>query len=207
VEQLTMKRLHNEKGFTVAELLAAITIATLILGIASTLFLSIYQLFQSNAQSSADNSAMKLTMNTLATQLVDSNQVVFYSSNKELRYKSGQGYKTVIFDTPANRLTLYDFSNDGNNSNNDTQFRSAAINLSNNSSLYTRAIVLANNVERAEFNQTNGTLIPAAPLTDGQLITLKITFNYTKISILGARSVVTQVKEIQVKLLKDHTLK
>lgn len=195
------KHIHNQKGLTLVELLAAITITSIILVVAIMLLSSVVQMFQSNSLNYQDKSAVKLAVNTLTDQLSDSTQAVYYPLNNEFRYKTGNGYKSVILDTSVHSLTIYDFSN------NDANFKDGTITLAGTPSMYTNPKLLADNVSSVNYTQSNGTVVPAAPLTNGQVITITMVFSMSRVNIWGTKSSVSLNEKTSVKLLVDTTSK
>nr|WP_218100452.1 hypothetical protein [Paenibacillus allorhizosphaerae] len=189
------------------ELLASITIGTMLLGVAAMLLSSILHLSNSNSQSFTDRSAMKYTMTTLSMQLADSTQAVYYAGNSELRYKTGTGYKSAVFDSAGRTLVIYDFSNDGDPANDAAQFANGSISIRTNRSLYTNPVTLNKAVSSIAYKQAGGASVPAVPLKNGELITIDIVFQYQKVSLGGTRSVVPNAESTSVKLMVDSTSK
>ena len=202
-----LKQWRNERGLTLIELLASITIGTMLLGVAAMLLSSVLHLSDSESRTFRDRSAAKYAMTTLATQLADSTQAVYYAGNSELRYKMGNGYKAVVFDSVSRTLAIYDFSSDGDAANDAAQFANGAISIAANRSLYTNPITLHKAVVSVNYKQADGKSVPPVMLKDGQLITIDIVFQYQKVSIGGARTVVPHAESTSVKLMVDSTLK
>jgi prepilin-type N-terminal cleavage/methylation domain-containing protein len=200
--------MKNEKGLTLIELLAAITISSILLGVSYSLFSSMAQVAQNSSQQFADNSSINKTMDTIARQVSISSQIVYHSSNNELRYKMGKLYKSILYSASANTLTLYDFSNDGNTSNDDSHFKSGSINKTANSNLYTNAMVLSTNISKVSYIKSDGTTaIASTPLTDGEQFTVTISFVTNLIKINGGTSTKTVDRSATLKLLDDFTSK
>ncbi len=203
------KIIRSQKGLTLIELLGAITIATIILGVATMLLSSVLQMFNSNSQSYMDKSAMKLTMNTIAAQLSESSQAIYYPHNNELRYKYGNTYKSAIFDNINHDFTIYDFSNNGTGTpdSDEAEFKNGSISIASHSTLYSKKNLLNDNIAIVEFNQSNGIVVPSVPLTNGEIIQIQISFSFSNVRVSGGSNIVQRVEKTSVKLLVDQTLK
>lgn len=198
--------LRNQKGLTLIELLGALTISMVVIGVASMLLTSILGMFNTDSQKYKDKQQMKLTMSTLTSQLSESTKAVYYPANKEFRYKSGLKYKSLILNSTTHELSIYDFSNDGNTTNDDSDFNSSSINLGSNASKYSNRLLLNDNVASAIFNKSGGTIVPTTPLTSG-IIEIAITFNFHNVKTNGTSEIVQKVVNTSIKLLADHTAK
>jgi Flp pilus assembly pilin Flp len=199
--------LNNQKGLTLMELLGALTISMVIIGVASMLLTSVMGMFNSDSQKFHDKQQMKLTMNTLTAQLVESTQVVYYPANKEFRYKSGLKYKSLILNSTSHELSIYDFSNDGNTGNDDDDFKNSSITIGSNVSKYSNRLLLNDNVASAIFYQSGGTIVPTTPLTNGDIVEISITFNFHNLKTNGTSEIVQKVVNTSIKLLADYTTK
>lgn len=198
--------MNNEKGLTLVELLAAITITSMILGAASLLYFSIIRTANTTTQNYSDHSQMSLTVNTLSKQLTDSTKVVYFPNQNELRYKSGNTYKSLYYNSSNNTLTIYDFGNDGGSGSVDAQFKNGSNSLTSTPGLYSNPLKLSSMVSKITYSHSDdSTEIPAIPLTNGQVIKINVTFNYTFIHANGTKSNTPKTKSIRIKLLLDRT--
>jgi prepilin-type N-terminal cleavage/methylation domain-containing protein len=197
--------MRNERGMTLIEVMASIVVISAVLGAATLLMGSVLQLSANSQQRYQDNSAMRLTENTLTRELSDSIRAAAFEHgpDRELRYQSSAGYRSVYFDSANHRLSLYSFVNG------EANFTNAAVTPALNPALYTSRIDLADNMRAAEFQDSSrqalasGTVITRASAS--QLLYLHFIFNKTFNRASGGQAVSDYVMDISVKLLVDST--
>lgn|GEM_PF-2647787 len=182
-----MKYLRNEKGVTLTELLAALMISAMVLGGAMLALWQINQLFQSSTEGYLHRSEMKRVSSVFSTRLADSSTAVYISAADELRMLSGGKRQAVVFDRNSGTLSVYDFNGDV------TQFESTAVSRAALPELYEQAQVVAESISGVAYTYANGSPLPAAPLKNGELISVTLTFE-------GG-----DTETVTVKLLQDRT--
>lgn len=199
-----MNALRNQKGLTLVELMAALAIGVVLLGIAAAVLSSTLHLFSSQTQRFADQSTMKRTMNTLASELSNATQVVYFPDRGELRFHTGLQYKAVVFDADAERLTIYRFSESGGAAG---RFADGGIRPEEDAELYTDGKLLAENVAEAAFAYRlpggDAAVIPGTPLSNGQVLSFSVSFYVEEITIDGSSVRQARTETRTVKLLME----
>ncbi|HZG56045.1 PulJ/GspJ family protein [Paenibacillus sp.] len=200
--------LRNERGLTLVELLAAVAISAMILAVATLVLANLSHLFSSNAQRYKDDSAIKLTMNTLAAELSNSTRVAFYPDIGELRFLTGDGegvvYKVAVFDASASRLTIYRFSEaDDDGTNDGAHFEDETKSFALHPALYTSPVRLGDNVTSVAYFLSNGNPVPAEPVENGERIEIVAAFETERVKVSGATEPNIEERRRTVKLLAE----
>lgn len=183
-----MIKLKDEKGITLVELMAALTIFALVIGVAITVFSSINFEWNSSSQKYVNDNKTTFAMDTLTQNLVSASKII-YINNNEFRFKSEKNYKALVLNN--NSLILYTFTDT-------TNFANTSFSYTNNTALYSKPISLADNVALATIT------MPTPVIQDGEVFSISITFNNRKVNVWGASSVVPVTKKATIKLLLDH---
>lgn len=196
--------MRNERGLTLLEIMAAISISLLVLTAGTMLFLSVTSASQSSSQRYLDDSSVKNTVNFVSKLLNDSNKAVYYPALSELRiHTGGDGYKSLIL--TGTQYKLYRFGGTA------ADFASSAVSITANPSLYTPQTDISGIVKSAGYQYYNGTayadMISGSVLSQGELLAITYHFNTTRINIYGRSTVSEASKTVKVKLLIDTTTK
>lgn len=184
--------MNNEKGMSLLEVMAAVAISTIIIGVAIMLSNSVALEWNSSVNKYSDDAKIRLTFNALTKYLSDSNFA--YRTGNELRfttYADGSAEKKSLY-LNGTSLFLYNFNSP---------------NLTDNATLsspgvYTNGILLSDGVTGIQFLNESGASV-ANPFTynAGNIVKMNISFSLTKTSLNG-NSQVTTVKSAAFKLLQ-----
>lgn len=178
------KRLCNEKGVTLIELLAALVIGSIVITVLSMTFISITQEWRSSTSKYNEDAEARRTIHFLSDTLTDSVEV--YSTTNEIRYKPGKGtLKAIKYE--ANNLTMYDYS---------------ASKLTDVGT-YANPILLASNVASAPKITYNGIPNYTGSISAGALFQLEIPFSYLQPKANGSIETVSVPYKITIKLFKE----
>lgn len=200
--------MNNQKGLTLLEVIATLTISMVVLGVAFLLYGSVNQLFHSSSQTYNDKASMNLTMNTIAKRLTDANKAVYISGNNELRFTNGLNYYSLWFATGSSTLTLYSFSDDGDNTNNVSGFTDQTIGFINNPTLYSKPIELSALVTGISYSLLDTkTLISGEVYAAGEHLVIEVFFDFTRVTAGGGKVSDPTSESIVIKLMEDQTAK
>jgi hypothetical protein len=185
--------MRNERGITLIELLATLTITTLVLGVGFMLFSSFNGLFNNSIQKSSDNISINSVHDTISRELNDPVSLYYQDngSTVELRYQTFDNhYRAFIYDKASNSLSLAQLSN---------------TNLASPSYL-TPYKILASNLKADVSNTgsafyvneaTNTSVLPSGPITSS-LINIWIRLELTTITSNGGSTKTYQPYNINV---------
>ncbi len=193
-----MRGIRNERGLTLLELLAAMTIGAVVLGTAMLLMGSLNHLYMTSTQNYQDNTDIKRTLRTISARLADSNAAAAANGGTELRFRSGDSMQAVVFDAASRTLTVFTFN--GTKS----QFDSPSLSRTSNPELYANPYVLAEHVRGMRVS-AGGSAWTAGPAATGQLLQVEIRFERKRIDARGRQEAYEAPKTITVKLLEDFT--
>jgi prepilin-type N-terminal cleavage/methylation domain-containing protein len=220
--------MNNQRGLTLVELLAAISISVIIIGTATMLLSSVLRTFGDHSQHYQDDAQVKLTLNTLSNHLSESTQVVAYThgNDKELRYDhydtalSVVTYKSLYYSHASHKLTLHDFSKDGNIGNDTVDFLNAALTPSAQAGKYTNSIELSHIVTGITLETMNTSTSQRVPLTSTpfppsttvqtaatRMLYLSFVFDRSIVTVSGSKRSDPESHTIGVKMLADWTAK
>jgi hypothetical protein len=98
---------NNEKGVTLIEVLTAVTILFIVMGIGFGLYSSIYLFYNQSKDNNINQLEETIIVDSLSRELEDPVDLYLASEN-ELRYKTFDGkYKSVYFDFSSKSVTIY----------------------------------------------------------------------------------------------------
>ncbi|KGX88084.1 PilW family protein [Pontibacillus marinus] len=101
-----MKRLQNQKGVTLVELLAGLAIGGIIITLAMSLFIFLFQFVQEQEQEIVDRSQNHI-LNTVLSRNLSSPITLYYWDSNELRFKNqDEVIFSILFDSSLNQLTI-----------------------------------------------------------------------------------------------------
>jgi type II secretory pathway pseudopilin PulG len=200
--------MHNQRGITLIEILASITILMILIGVGFMLFASVSSLWHNSVQTRNDNSSVNFAINVITREAADPVKIYLASAN-ELRFKTvgvnsvAGTYKSLMYDALSHTLTLYELVDPAD-----------LVNVTSplDANKYTKGITLSNIVKPDTTNgiaafavkQSNGDLMPV-PTTfmNGELFTISINFEYTRLSVYNVKT--TKYKNIStnIKLFKE----
>lgn len=178
------KIITNEKGVTLVELIAALVIAAIVIGVLTITFMSVNHQWNRSTQKYHDDAQARRAMNLLADDLTDATQV--YVKKNEFRFKTGNGdLKAVKYD--AGKLILYDY---------------AAAALEQENGTYQNGIELAANAASPPvFNDQPDF---SGMIRGGALFRLQVYFRYTEYSVNGSTKDNVKPYTITIKLFKEE---
>ncbi len=179
------KRFHNENGVTLIEVLAALMLASVVIGVLTMSFMSINHEWSSSTNKYNDDVQARMALHRISDDLTDS--VEAYVIADEVRYAPGKGnYKTIKFEN--NSLILYDY---------------LAPRLSEPGT-YTNGRILASNVHSAPTVSYNGDSNYEGTINNGGLFELTIPFLYSSPKIQGNVTEFPKDYNISVKLFRGE---
>jgi prepilin-type N-terminal cleavage/methylation domain-containing protein len=79
--------MRNQRGISLLEVLASLTLLSVVLGVAFLLFGSVNSLFSNTAQDYTDKTDVRTAMNTISGQMADATSVRLNSAT-ELRFRT-----------------------------------------------------------------------------------------------------------------------
>ena len=104
--------MRDQRGMTLTELLASLTLLFMVLAAAFSVYLAIHSTAKSGMERYMDKSAMDATMNRLTAELSDATTLFVSADGSELRSFNGFAARSIVFDAERKTLVLYDFSAD-----------------------------------------------------------------------------------------------
>jgi len=102
--------MRDQRGMTLTELLASLTLMFVVLAAAFSVYLAIRGATQSGMERYMDKSAVDAVMNRLTAELSDATTVFVSADGGELRAFNGFAARAIVHDGARKRLILYDFS-------------------------------------------------------------------------------------------------
>lgn len=187
--------MNNQKGLTLIEVLAALTVASVVLGVASMLLFSMNDNWGRSISNRELNVNIDQTMLSLTQNMTDTVKA-YYTINgaiQDLRIKTGSGlntynYRSIQYDSTSRTVTIYNISNPTETDNQITGGTlENARTLSDNVTAFT---VSSEGSSNTNFIKKNG-----------ELIEFNITFEYTKST--NTTATFTKTIPISYKLLKE----
>jgi len=101
-----LKRLQNQKGITLVELLAGLAVGGIVITLAMSLFIFLFQFVQDQEQEIVDRSQNHL-LNTVLTRNLSSPITVYYWDSNELRFENqDEVIFSILFNNSLNQLTI-----------------------------------------------------------------------------------------------------
>jgi Tfp pilus assembly protein PilV len=199
--------MRNQKGLTLIEVLATLTISMVVLGVAFLLYSSVNQLFHSSSQTYNDKASMNRTMNTMAKELTDATKFVYFSGQEELRYTNGSSYHSLWFDADAGTLTLYRFGE--GRSTVEEDFSDAGITLATNAAWYSKPIRLSDIVNEINYMLLEDTPGPTGGqvYSAGEHLQVEVVFTYHRVTAGGGKIPGNHIEQTVIKLMEDDTSK
>jgi prepilin-type N-terminal cleavage/methylation domain-containing protein len=101
--------MKNERGLTLIEVLATITISSIVLAVGFMLFSSVNGLFNNTVQKSTDNTSINAVIDTISRELADPVALYYINSatGSELRFKTFDNrYMALVYVKSTKSLTL-----------------------------------------------------------------------------------------------------
>ncbi len=91
--------MKSEKGLTLIEVLASVTILSILMGAGFMLFTSVNSLYNNSAQKQSGDSKVSFTLNTISKELAAPVETYLASVN-ELRFKTLEGnYQALVYNS------------------------------------------------------------------------------------------------------------
>ncbi len=102
--------LQNQRGLSLLEVLASLTLLTVVLGVAFLLFGSVNSLFNDSAQDYTDKTDLRTTMNTISDQMADATLVRLHNAT-ELRFRTFEmtslQARAIVYNAVDRTISLY----------------------------------------------------------------------------------------------------
>lgn len=208
--------IHNQKGLTLIEVLAALTITVVVIGAATMLLSSINLEWNSSTNTYNYNSDVDLAMTTISKNLTHCNAIYTFNTSsgrtKEWRLKTGEGataagvgiyrYKSLVYTTQVINgaskgiLTLYEISSAQFSSN------TTAIDYTTSAN-YSNKLVLADNLSATTAPTLTNNNADVSSLHKGELVTVMLPFQYIRAQVNKIPVVEDKSKTITIKLIVD----
>jgi prepilin-type N-terminal cleavage/methylation domain-containing protein len=196
--------MQNDRGLTLIEVLASITIASVILGVGFMMFSSVSGTFNNSIHKTQDNNSISSVINAISSELADPTELYLLTEN-ELRFKNSKDeFKALVYEN-ANSLALYTL---------DSSDASKTI-ISYPYSAILAKKVLATNIKKdpnipnalSAFIVQNSSSVPIQapmnnPITENGLFNILITFEISKITSNGAKTTSYKPLTVNVALSK-----
>jgi hypothetical protein len=193
----------NQRGYTLVEALAALTIAMLVFGAAFLLFSSMNRMADNRTHAYMDRSSLNRTMNTIADRLNDSIAAFYLEAVDELRFSDGVRAWSLWFDPSEHTLTLYEFAAGADGS----LLRDSAVSYITNPALYSNGVVLSGIVRDVRYlDEEDIPLSDGVVLAGGDYVKVEAVFRFTG-STRGAANPAERPESVLVKLMEDQTNK
>jgi prepilin-type N-terminal cleavage/methylation domain-containing protein len=171
--------MRNERGLTLIELLATITISSIVLAVGFMLFSSVNGLFNNTVQKSTDNTSINTVIDTISRELADPVQLYYVppGTGSVIRFKTFDNrYMALVYDKITKSLTLAK-STDPSTTQNIGTFPYQTYKI-----LSTNVMVDAANTSFA-FTVTGVGLTPNISLSATSLKTINISIAFQKTTI------------------------
>lgn len=98
--------MRNQRGLTLVEVLATITISSVILGIGFMLLSSVNGMFNNSIQKSNDNTSINTVLNTISREMADP-VAIYLATLSELRFKTFDNrYMVLLYNQTDRSLSL-----------------------------------------------------------------------------------------------------
>lgn len=152
------KRIRNRKGFTLVEVLASITLFSVLVGVGITLFFNVNAQVNTSFNGNRDRSTLTQVVQNMTEVLSEATEVII-TSNNELRYIIQNDTNTIgVFVYRNNQLARYRFDSGAPrySATAVTNFRNPAITIISNPSFYTLQKTFVTNMTTIPvYTQTN----------------------------------------------------
>lgn len=169
--------MHNEKGATLVEVLAALVLSSLIIGVLFLMMSSIQLEWKQSTIRFEEDTDINTTMQTLSHYLSDAIRLDVQKEQHQFTIKLESG-KTVTFVYDAPRLILKDDQQE---------------------------IEIANNVAQfPQFTNNKGEEITLS-IGDGAQLTVTVHFFVHRINVYGTKQESVKPMELTIKLRKDYS--
>jgi prepilin-type N-terminal cleavage/methylation domain-containing protein len=181
--------MRNERGLTLIELLATLTITSIVLGVGFMMFTSTNGLFSNSIQKSKDTISMNTVINTISRELADPVKLYLFSAD-ELRFQTLDNRSMALkYDKTNKKLSLEQSTVPGQDITSPTFAASPGKTLATNLSVNSANSAAAFVVYRRD-NSTGlpvGTVIPNDPVIKDRLLYISLFFEVTTIKPNGNR--------------------
>lgn len=186
--------MKNERGLTLIEVLATLTISSVLLGVVLMLLSSTSLQSKTSAEKFNADAEIRKTMDTIAKEISDSN--LAYAASNDFRYVTyvtgSRHVKSLYYDAAAKTLTIYDF-NSTNIQDNVTLATSG---------IYTNPIILTSHLTGVQYLPSSGTTSLAGNLSGGSVFRMVLTFTFQRSKLYGGSGNYPVQRETGFKLLQ-----
>jgi prepilin-type N-terminal cleavage/methylation domain-containing protein len=205
--------MNNNKGLTLIELLATITLIGVVFAVGSMLLSSVnFEFKKSNSNFKSDRDIYN-TMNYISRNLTDAVGLYRLSAN-EVRLVTGEGatssyiYKSLVYDSTAGTLKLYQISQtnytnktvlDYSLSANYSNVQLLASNLTKDSSMTVNEVVVNSD---GTVQSEPSIAYPSSIYDKGKVIKIELPFTPTRDGVAGGTTSVEEKASVTIKLLK-----
>ncbi|CAN7571967.1 prepilin-type N-terminal cleavage/methylation domain-containing protein [Paenibacillus sp. LjRoot153] len=186
--------MKNERGLTLIEVLATLTISTVLLGVVLLLLSSTSLQSKTSGEKYNVDAEIRKTMDTIAKEISDSNQA--YAATNDFRYvtyaSGSRQVKSLYYDAAAKTLKMY-------------VFKSA--NIQDNVTLATPGIYeyqrdLSSHVTGVQYLPIVGTSPLSGNLSGGSAFRIVLTFTFQRSKLFGGFEDYQVKRETGFKLLQ-----
>jgi prepilin-type N-terminal cleavage/methylation domain-containing protein len=194
--------MRNERGLTLIELLATITISSIVLAVGFMLFTSVNGLFNNTVQKSTDNTSINAVIDTISRELADPVELYYINSatGSELRFKTFDNrYMALVYVKSAKSLTLVKSDSISTTQLINTftyqTYKILSINMMADAANTASAFVIKNKATNLDL--VANTLFSATSL---KTINLSITFQKTTLTPSGGKTTSYQKYNVNVSM-------
>lgn len=198
----------NERGLTLVEVLAAITISVFILGTASLLLFSVLRLSNSSAAAYHGDMTVRTTLQQWSKLVSESCAAVYIPAQQELRVRRGGEYYSFVL--TGSTFRRFRYTNDGNASNDGQDFADASVSVATHPLKYTEPLLLSEQARSVRYfaGNTDTSLPSPSVYGSGGLIRAEFTFRtVNRVDVRGTEHAADEIRTSTVKLLNDWTSK
>lgn len=186
--------MKNERGLTLIEVLATLTISTVLLGVVFMLLSSTSLQSKSSGEKYNVDAEIRKTMDTIAKEISDSNHA--YAATNDFRYvtyvSGTRQVKSLYYDAAAKTLSMYDF-------NSSTIQDSVTLATPG---IYTNQRVLTSHVTGLQYLPTVGNTPLFGNLIGGSAFRMVMTFTFQRSKMFGGFENYNVKRETGFKLLQ-----
>jgi prepilin-type N-terminal cleavage/methylation domain-containing protein len=186
--------LNNERGLTLIEVLATLTISSVLLGVVLMLLSSTSLQAKTSGEKFNADAEIRTTMDTIAKEISDSNQA--YAASNDFRYvtyTSGtKVVKSLYYNAADQTLTSYLY-NSANIQDNVTLATPG---------IYTKPRVLTSHLTGVQYLAASGNIPIAGNLIGGSAFRMVLTFTFKRSKMFGGSENYVLQRETGFKLLQ-----
>lgn len=172
--------MDKEKGITLIEVLAAITIFFIVIGVCYSVFSSVNLFVRTSEENYNRHTDQNFTIHMITKEMADPVEL-YYTQNRELRFKNFKGeIKAIRYEASTQKLSMVSSSSTTIESFSDRE-----------------SLVLSENITNFLLTDQNGNPIPTDVLLDtAEMYRLSIAFQTSKPNQSGTKT--SQIDEVTI---------